>query len=136
MDGHEFLERVKSQPGLQLIPFIFLTARADVEMKVEGLEEGADDYIVKPFNSLELLARVKSLLRIRDLMSRTEAQKKKISSLTQKLQKKYRYGNIIGNSPPMRKIYQMMETIKDSDSSVLITGETGTGKELIANALH
>jgi len=136
MDGHEFLERVKSQPGLQLIPFIFLTARADVEMKVEGLEEGADDYIVKPFNSLELLARVKSLLRIRNLMSRTEAQKKKISSLTQKLQKKYRYGNIIGNSPPMRKIYQMIETIKDSDSSVLITGETGTGKELIANALH
>jgi PAS domain S-box-containing protein len=136
MDGHEFLKRVKSSPGLQKIPFIFLTARADVEMKVEGLEEGADDYIVKPFNSLELLARVKSLRRIRDLMTTTEAQARKIDTLTQKLRGKYRYGNIIGNTPPMRKIYQLIETIKGSSSNVLITGETGTGKELIANAIH
>ena len=136
MDGYELLKRVKSRPALRPVPFIFLTARADIEMKVEGLQEGADDYIVKPFNSLELLARVKSLLRIRDLLSTTAAQEKKIAGLTQKLQEKYHYGNIIGSSPSMRKIYQLIDAIKDSDSSVLISGETGTGKELVANAIH
>ncbi|MCX5899359.1 MAG: sigma 54-interacting transcriptional regulator, partial [Proteobacteria bacterium] len=136
MDGYELLKSVKSRPGLRPVPFIFLTARADIEMKVEGLQEGADDYIVKPFNSLELLARLKSLLRIRDLLSTTEAQEKKITGLTQKLQEKYHYGNIIGSSPSMRKIYQLIDAIKDSDSSVLISGETGTGKELVANAIH
>ncbi len=136
MDGYELLKSVKSRPGLRPIPFIFLTARADIEMKVEGLQEGADDYIVKPFNALELLARTKSLLRIRDLLSTTEAQEKKITGLTQKLQEKYHYGNIIGSSPSMRKIYQLIDAIKDSDSSVLISGETGTGKELVANAIH
>jgi len=136
MDGHEFLKRVKKNPALKNIPFIFLTARADIKMKIEGLEKGADDYIVKPFNSLELLARVKSLLRIRNLLGKTAAQEKTIGSLTRQLQGKYGYGNIVGNSPPMRKIYQLLETIKDSDSNVLVTGETGTGKELIANAIH
>ncbi len=136
MDGYGVLQKVKADPALQQIPFIFLTARADTDMKVAGLEEGADDYIVKPFNSLELLARIKSLLRIRDLMSKTREQEKAISSLTQKLQEKYHYGSIIGNSPSMRKIYQLIETIKESDASVLISGETGTGKELVANAIH
>ncbi len=136
MDGYELLRIVKSRPGLQAVPFIFLTARADIEMKVEGLQEGADDYIVKPFNSLELLARLKSLLRIRELLRTTAAQEKKITGLTQKLQEKYHYGNIIGSSPSMRKIYQLIDAIKDSDSSVLISGETGTGKELVANAIH
>jgi len=136
MDGYELLRRVKARPGLQRIPFVFLTARADIEMKIEGLEEGADDYIVKPFNALELLARLKSLLRIRDLLSASAAQEKKITGLTQKLQEKYHYGGIIGSSPSMRKIYQLIDAIKDSDSSVLVSGETGTGKELVANAIH
>jgi DNA-binding NtrC family response regulator len=119
-----------------MIPFIFLTARADTEMKIEGLEFGADDYIVKPFNSLELLARVKSLLRLRELMRTTSAQKRTIENLTQKLQARFSYGSIIGSSPAMRAIYQLLDTVSDSDSTVIITGETGTGKELIANAIH
>ncbi len=136
MDGYGMLNAVKADADLRDIPFVFLTARADVEMKIEGLEEGADDYIVKPFNSLELLARITSLLRIRSLMQTTREQEKKIDTLTQKLEDKFCYGNIIGNSPAMRKMYQTIETIKDSDATALITGETGTGKELIANAMH
>jgi two-component system NtrC family response regulator len=136
MDGFEFLKQVKSKAGLKRVPFLFLTARASNEMIVEGLDEGADDYIVKPFNSLELLARIKSLLRIRALLGETVSQKKKINGLTRKLEEKYHYNNIVGKSPVMRKMYQLLDTIKTSDATVLVTGETGTGKELIANAIH
>jgi len=114
----------------------FAAMLSRIREEIEGLEEGADDYIVKPFNSLELLARIKSLLRIRDLLIKSEAQEKKITVLTRKLQGRFSFGNMIGNSPSMLKIYQLIETIKDSDSSVLITGETGSGKELISNAIH
>jgi two-component system NtrC family response regulator len=136
MDGCEFLKRVRSNSHLMHIPIILLTARADEEMEIECLADGADDYIVKPFNSFILLARIKSLLRIRNLMSRTKEQEKKINTLTKKLQGKFRYGNIIGSSLSMRKIYELLETIKESDATVLIAGETGTGKELIANSIH
>jgi len=136
MDGHEFLRQVRQNPDWQDISFIFITARADTEMKVEGLEMGADDYVVKPFSSIELLARLKSLLRIRALQQRTTAQARTIDSLTSRLQDKYAYGSIIGSSAPMRKLYQTLESIRDSESTVLITGETGTGKELAANAIH
>ena len=136
MDGYEFLKRVKYNPKHRHIPLIFITAKADTEMKIEGLEEGADDYIVKPFNSLELLARVKSSLRIRSLIKEKKAEGKVIIELKQKLEEKYHYGNIVGKSKSMRKIYHMLDTIKDTDSTVLITGETGTGKEVIANTIH
>jgi len=136
MDGHEFLKKVKETPEYRNIFLIFLTARADTEMKIDGLEKGADDYIVKPFNSLELLARIKSLLRIRSLSKKNESQKNNINQLTQKLQSKYSYDKIVGNSAAMRKIYQTLDTVRKSHSTVLISGETGTGKELIANAIH
>jgi DNA-binding NtrC family response regulator len=136
MDGYELLRTVKASEQLRVIPFVFLTARADVEMKVAGLEEGADDYIVKPFNAQELMARIKSLLRLRTLMMKNADQANQISSMTSRLQEKYRYGAIIGKSAPMRRIYQLIESLSDSESNVLVTGETGTGKELVANAIH
>lgn len=136
MDGYEFLKKTKSDPKYKHIPLIFLTARADSGMKVEGLEEGADDYIIKPFNSLELLARVKSSLRIRSLIKENMENKNKIIKLTCRLEGKYNYGKIIGKSKSMRKIYQILDTIKNTDSTVLITGETGTGKEMVANTIH
>lgn len=136
MDGYEFLRRVRANDELKSVPFIFLTAKADLDMKIEGLEEGADEYLVKPFNSLELLARVKALLRIRQLAAETADQRRKITQLTRSLKGRYSYGNIIGSSPPMQKIYDLLETIRESESSVIISGETGTGKELVASAIH
>jgi len=136
MDGYAFCKKIKSNPGLRQIPLIFLTARADTELKIESLEEGADDYIVKPFNSKELLARVKSLLRIQALMRENSAKEKKIAELTKVMHEKFRYHNIIGKSKPMLEIYRFLENINGTESSILISGDTGTGKELVAHAVH
>jgi len=136
MDGYELLRTVKASEQFRVIPFVFLTARDAVEMKIAGLEEGADDYIVKPFNAQELMARIKSLLRLRELMVKNEAQASQINRMTTHLQEKYRYGAIIGKSSVMRRMYQVLDSIRDSESTVLVTGETGTGKELVANAIH
>jgi PAS domain S-box-containing protein len=136
MDGYELLRTVKASEQLRIIPFVVLSARADIEMKIAGLQEGADDYIVKPFNALELMARIKSLLRLREQMMKNADQARQISSMTTRLQERYRYGALIGKSASMRKIYQLIDSIHGSDATVLITGETGTGKELVANAIH
>ncbi len=136
MDGYELLRTVKASERFRMIPFVFLTARADIDMRIAGLEEGADDYIVKPFNAQELRARIKALLRLRGLMMKNEAQARQISSMSSRLQERYRYGAIIGKSAPMRRMYQLLDSIRDSDANVLVTGETGTGKELVANAIH
>lgn len=136
MDGYELLRRLKSSEQWQAIPFIFLTAKADVDMRIEGLEAGADEYIAKPFNSLELLARVKAVLRLKALQRETDQQQSKIVELTRRLSTTDSYGGIVGTSSAMRRVYSLIESIKHSDSHVLISGETGTGKELVARAIH
>jgi transcriptional regulator with PAS, ATPase and Fis domain len=105
-------------------------------MKISGLEEGADEYIVKPFSSLELMARVKSLLKNRELIRENLEKEDRIFSLTHELEGRYHYQNIVGQAKVMQKVFQIMESIKKADHPVLITGETGTGKELIAKSLH
>ena len=136
MDGYEFCKTVKSNPKLQHIPLIFLTAKADTEFKIESLEEGADDYIVKPFNSQELMARVKSMLRIQELVRENALKEQKVAELTEVLGEKSQYHDLVGKSEVMQEVYRFLERIKGSVSPVLINGETGTGKELVAHAIH
>jgi len=136
MDGYELLRQLKGSERWRPVPFIFLTAKADVDMRIEGLEAGADDYIAKPFNSLELMARVKAALRLQALQRETDQQKREIVELTRRLNSEYGYGGIVGTSPPMRRVFLLIESIKHSDANVLISGETGTGKELVARAIH
>lgn len=136
MDGYEFLRTVKANPALKRIPFIFLTAKADATCKIASLEEGADDYIVKPFNGQELLARIKSLLRIQELVRETAVQEREIGHLKQMIQGGHHCHAIIGKSKSMREIYRVLENIKDTELPVLVSGETGTGKELVAHTIH
>jgi DNA-binding NtrC family response regulator/nitrogen-specific signal transduction histidine kinase len=136
MDGYQFCKTVKANPALRHIPLIFLTAKADAGCKIASLEEGADDYIVKPFNGQELLARIKSLLRIQALVKETAVKGKEIVHLKQIIHKQYHYHAIIGRSKSMRELYKLLENMKDTQSPVLITGETGTGKELVAHTIH
>ena len=75
MDGYQLTEKIKTDEELKGIPVILLTAKADVLMKIEGLEYGADDYLSKPFNSKELRARIKSQLKMKDLRDRVSEQR-------------------------------------------------------------
>jgi len=86
MDGHEFCRRIKEDEQTFAIPFILLTARSQSEMKIEGLNLGADDYVTKPFHESELLARVKSLLRMRKLHVSLDLQNIELSEALDQVQ--------------------------------------------------
>jgi signal transduction histidine kinase len=86
VDGYEFCRRVKSNRQTEAIPFVLLTARAQTSLKIEGLNCGADDYLVKPFNSDELLARVRALLRLHELHTDLEEKNSRLESTLVELQ--------------------------------------------------
>src|SRR5262249_3433482 len=86
VDGYELCRRVKADPATAAIPFVMLTAKADLTMKIEGLNRGADDYLVKPFSPEELRARVRSLLRLRRMHAELEKRNGELQSTLTKLQ--------------------------------------------------
>jgi DNA-binding NtrC family response regulator len=143
MDGIEVVRRIKAGRQSRFIPVIMVTALTEVEERVRGLDAGADDYITKPFQSFELLARIRSMLRLRrtyeELVS-TEAKLKKTREenrwLRQEIQGKSAFEQIIGRSPAIRETFYLMEKAIESPVTVLILGETGTGKELVARSIH
>jgi len=111
------------------IPVIFLTAYGTVESAVNAMTRGAFYYFIKPPDYLQLKSIIAKALQQRSL-------KKELEMLKQKLSGEENPIRIIGNTPQMLKIFDAIEAVKDSASSVLIYGETGTGKELIAKSLH
>jgi len=127
MNGMELLEEAKKiDPEL---PVIMMTAYGTIEKAVEAMKKRAYDYITKPFRNEELKLTVKKALEFYRL-------KKENRLLSDALSDRYKYGNIIGKSQPMLKIYEMIGKVAPSKASVMITGPSGTGKELIAKAIH
>ncbi len=127
MDGYELLKRVRAiRPNL---PFILVTAYADVEDAVAALQEGADDYLTKPVKMQELRRRVQIHLERRALSDENRR-------LKERLDKSFGFEGIIGHSAPMERLYERMRIVAPAPSTVLIVGESGTGKELVANAIH
>jgi two-component system, cell cycle response regulator len=86
MSGHQACRIIKGSKGFPFFPIILVTARSDLQTKVEGLEMGADDYLMKPLNKLELLARVKSMLRLKTLQDDLIATNKKLQGINDRLQ--------------------------------------------------
>jgi two-component system NtrC family response regulator len=127
MDGIELLDEVKKIDSE--LPVIIMTAYGTIEMAVEAMKKRAYDYITKPFRNEELKQTVKKALELYRL-------KKENRRLSEALSDRYRYGNIIGKSKEMIKIYDMIEKVAQSKASIMITGPSGTGKELIAKAIH
>jgi DNA-binding NtrC family response regulator len=127
MDGIEVLKKVnKSKPGL---PVIIITAYATVDSAVMAIKEGAADYIVKPFNPEEISRVVARLVEHQRLI-------KDNIRLRKELTKRFKFQDLVGKSPNMLKVIEMIKTVAPTNSTVLIRGESGTGKELVARAIH
>jgi len=135
-DGRDICQRIKEDEKLKFIPIIILTVRSSLQDKIASLNLGADDYLTKPFINEELLAKVRVMLRIKDLHDELKRERNKNILLTQALEKRYSFGNIIGKNARMQEVYELISDISNTDSTVLIQGESGTGKELIASAIH
>ncbi|NOR17584.1 response regulator [candidate division WOR-3 bacterium] len=127
MDGIEVLKKVnKSKPGL---PVIIITAYATVDSAVMAIKEGAADYVVKPFNPEEISRVVARLVEHQRLI-------KDNIHLRKELTKRFKFQDLVGKSPNMLKVIEMIKTVAPTNSTVLIRGESGTGKELVARAIH
>ena len=135
-DGREICRRIKGDEELKFIPVIILTVRTSLEDKIQSLNIGADDYLTKPFINEELLAKVRVMLRIKNLHDELRREQTRNVLLAQALEKRYSFSNIVGKNRRMQEIYELISDISNTDSTVLIQGESGTGKELIARAIH
>lgn len=127
MRGVELLEKVTLRFPQTF--FIIITAYASVETAIGALRKGAYDYILKPIEFDDLLFRVKKLFEHRNAVLEN-------ALLHQEVNRKYDFHNIIGKSDAMQKVFSTIQKVSTSDGSVLISGASGTGKELVARAIH
>ena len=124
MDGIELLEKaIAIQPD---IPIVMISGHGDLDTAVESIKKGAFDYISKPPDLNRLLHTIRNGLDRKSLMVQNKVLRKKVS-------KKYK---MVGNSPALQKIQEMIERVAPTDARVLIIGANGSGKELIAHAIH
>jgi two-component system response regulator PilR (NtrC family) len=127
MKGIELLDELR-KVNLQTNTIV-ITAYGSMETAIAALRSGASDYILKPVEFDELIIKVKKLFEVRDLHLENRI-------LRRELQRDYDYTNIIGKSTAIMQIFEMIKAVADTDSTVLISGNSGTGKELVAKALH
>jgi DNA-binding NtrC family response regulator len=127
MSGLELLERIcKQWPWIQVV---ILTGTGGVKEAVEAIQMGAVDFLQKPFENETIEARMNQIFHIWSLEQENQR-------LREKVQFQFGYDQLIGNSTAMLKLKKMIMQVAGSDASVLIQGETGTGKELVARAIH
>src|SRR6266513_2795154 len=127
LDGLGLLRALQAQ-GADVITLL-LTAQGTVETAVEAMKEGAYDYLTKPVD----IQRLKILL---DKIVERQETLREVKTLRRQLREHGTFGSLIGNSPEMRKIYAVIEQAAPTSASVLITGDSGTGKELVAQTIH
>jgi len=134
MNGLELLKAVKNRlPDTEVI---IVTAYGTIDVAVEAMHKGAWDFITKPFSSDELIVKVKRALKVIEQKSEADRLKDENMYLRQETEIRFNYGEIIGESKEMKKVYKTIEKVAKNNTSVLILGESGTGKELAARAIH
>jgi DNA-binding NtrC family response regulator len=127
MDGLQFLSKVRLQNAH--VPVIMMTAFGSVETAVEAMKAGATDFLLKPFGFDHLQQVVAKALEVRALRDENR-------QLKAELGRRYEFDNIIGRSPNMQEIFATIERVAPTRATVLLAGESGVGKDLIARAIH
>jgi two-component system response regulator PilR (NtrC family) len=125
--GIELLERITQRSPRTFV--MIITAFASIETAIQALRKGAYDYILKPVEFDDLLHRLRKLVEHRELASENIL-------LRQELNRTYDFDRIIGQSPSMKHVFENIKRVSQSEGTVLITGKSGTGKELVARAIH
>jgi len=127
IDGSRVIEAARERyPG---IIAIVITGYGTVKDAVEAIKRGASDFVAKPFQFDELLHVLDKALEQRRLASEN-------AYLRSQLEQRYQFGGILGRSRPMQELFHLLDTVASANSTILITGETGTGKEVVARAIH
>jgi DNA-binding NtrC family response regulator len=127
MDGLEVLKEIKALSPELIV--IIMTAYATIDSAVQAMKMGAYDYVLKPFEAEEIRLYVDRALEYHRLLQENR-------DLRQQVESKYHLENMVGISPQIQKVYEMVHKVANSSVTVLIQGESGTGKELVARALH
>jgi len=127
IDGLELFRRLRDLKSE--IPFVIMTAYGSIESTVEAMKEGVSNYLIKPLNYDELSIVIGRSIGDRKMST-------ELVDLRREVREKYAGKDIIGTHPTMQRVFEMLETVAPTDAPVLIYGETGTGKELIAKAIH
>jgi len=127
MDGLEVLRQIKSISPQTVV--VMMTAYASIPSSVQAMKEGAYDYVVKPLDVQELTLMLQKIVEHQQLITENILLRKHLTE-------RYSFEDIIGKSEPMQRVFEMISTVADTSATVLITGETGTGKSTIARWLH
>ncbi|MBI4868742.1 MAG: sigma-54-dependent Fis family transcriptional regulator [Candidatus Wallbacteria bacterium] len=144
ISGFDLCRQIKGDERTRALPVIFVTAcYKDVKDKVFGLELGADDYVVKPYEIDELLARVNATLRTLALHRQLIAEsiekarlQEEITDLRERLDEKREAPSLVAGSARMQTVMKLVQSVADAGAHLLITGETGTGKGALAELIH
>jgi two-component system response regulator AtoC len=127
-DGHG-LELLSGGIPASDTEFVVVTGNASVETAIRAIREGAIDYLTKPFDPMRLTALLANVARTRGL-------KTELNGLRWQLRRLGRFGKLVGSSPPMQEVYNLIARVAPTNATVLVVGESGTGKELVAETLH
>lgn len=127
IDGIDVLDHLIAKSTKTMC--IILTGHGSIKSSVEAIKKGAFDYITKPVSTIDILLSVEKALKFKNLEEENTRLKKELRG-------QYKYTNFVGTSRAIKQIFDLIEKVADTDGTVLITGASGTGKELIARALH
>ncbi len=127
MDGITVLKNLRESNADTAV--VVMTAHGDIQDAVEAMKLGAHDYLLKPFDLEEMSLIIEKLVQMQTLAMENLILKDRVATIS-------RFENLVGQSPPMLQLFETIVDVAQSDATVLITGETGTGKELVARSIH
>ena len=131
-EGYYWLEQILEADPKAVV--ILITAFGDVEMAVKALKEGATDFVLKPWQNEKLIGTLSSAIKLKESYKEVDKLKSAKKQLEDDINKPFK--DIIGDSPAMKNVFSIIDKVASTDANVLILGENGTGKELVARAIH